>query len=177
MSRVSTVLRATTATALLAGVALLLVPSNVSVTPLGLPELPVVPDAPFGARAQADSLAEDIILYNLFSASRVAPSRRYPASGVPGAPDEDVPGMAAGGGSSPSAGFTPALAGTVVSERPGGSMALLQLTSADATPRLYAVGEGAGGYRVVSIEARSVVLAGPRGRVVLRLPQDKEDNS
>ena len=39
--------------------------------------------------------------------------------------------------------------------------------------RLYAVGDRDGGYRVVSIAPRSVVLAGPRGRVTLRLdPQE-----
>ena len=74
-------------------------------------------------------------------------------------------------------GFTPELIGTAISERPGETKALLRLLSTDPTPRLYAVGDRAGGYSVVSIDPRSVVLAGPRGRVVLRLPEDEESHS
>ena len=75
------------------------------------------------------------------------------------------------------AGFTPELIGTAVSERPGETRALLRLLANDATPRLYSVGDRAGGYSVVSIDARAVVLSGPRGRVVLRLPENEESHS
>ena len=65
----------------------------------------------------------------------------------------------------------PVLLGTVVGGR--GTQALLQLDPLSGPARLYAVGDRDGGYLVVSIAPRSVVLAGPRGRVTLRLdPQE-----
>jgi hypothetical protein len=73
--------------------------------------------------------------------------------------------------------FMPELIGTMVSEKPVDTRALLRLLASDPTPRLYAVGDKAGGYSVVSIDARSVVLSGPRGRVVLRLPENEENHS
>ncbi len=76
-----------------------------------------------------------------------------------------------------SGGFAPVLIGTAVSERPGETRALLQLLESDPTPRLYGVGDRAGGFTVVSIDARAVVLNGPRGRVVLRLPENEESHS
>jgi len=177
MGRAYDVMRVVAIAAFLVGIAFLFGPSGSDVAPLALPELPVVSSAPPDARAHADSLAEDIILYNLFSAARTAPSGRYRGPGF--ATQDDVSGMSPtpGGESMAATSFTPTLVGTAVSERPGETRALLVLDRDDQTPRLYAVGESAGGYRVVSIEARSVELAGPRGRVVLRLPQDMEDNS
>ncbi len=172
MTRANDVMRFTTIAAFVVGVTFLFLPTNTAVSPLPLPESPGVQGSATGARAHADSLAEDIILSNLFSASRTAPARRYAGPGTTADnPDGvDAPEPA-------SMGFAPALLGTAVSETPGATRALLQLDPIDLTPRLYAVGEGAGGYRVVSIEARSVQLAGPRGRVVLRLPQDREEHS
>ena len=73
--------------------------------------------------------------------------------------------------------FTPELIGTAVSSKPGETKALLRLLASDPTPRLYAVGDRAGGYSVVSIDARAVVLSGARGRVVLRLPENEENHS
>lgn len=181
MGRTYDVMRALAIAGFLVGVAFLFGPSDSDVAPLALPDLREVSTAPTDARAHADSLSEDIILHNLFSPSRSAPSGRYRGPGMTtgGAQDGDASGMyaTAGGGSMAGTSFTPSLVGTAVSERPGETRALLVLDPADMTPRLYAVGESAGGYRVVSIEARSVELAGPRGRVVLRLPQDMEDNS
>lgn len=171
MGRANDVMRFLTIAALLVGAGLFLAPVDRDVAGLALPESPAMPALPTGARADADSLAEDIILHNLFSASRTAPTRRYAGPGSIVATDESSgePSMARSS-------FSPALVGTAISDQPGASKALLQLDPADLTPRLFAVGEGAGGYRVVSIDARSVQLAGPRGRVVLRLPQDREDN-
>jgi len=176
MGRGFDVMRAVTIVAFLAGLVFLLWPTDTEVTPLALPQFPSVSAVPPDGRASADSLSEDIILYNLFSPSRTPPSGRNRGTGVASA-DADVSGMFPTGEVMAATGFTPTLMGTAVSERPGATRALLVLDPGDLTPRLYAVGEGAGGYRVVSIEARSVELAGPRGRVVLRLPQDMEDNS
>lgn len=70
------------------------------------------------------------------------------------------------------AGITvPALLGTVVGD--GSVLALLHLSPADQGPRLYAVGERGGRYRVVSITPRAVILHGPQGRVTLRLPDEE----
>jgi hypothetical protein len=172
MTRTNDIMRFATIAAFLAGVAFLFLPANTAVTALPLLESPGVQASVPGARAHADSLAEDIILSNLFASSRTAPSRRYAGPGT------NANYQAGTESAEPaSAGFAPALLGTAVSETPGATRALLQLDPADLTPRLYAVGEGAGGYRVVSIEARSVQLTGPRGRVVLRLPQDREEHS
>ena len=174
MSRIVDVLRVIAFAAFLAGVAVLFAPMSVEVEPLPLPEPASVATMPSGTRANADSLTEDIILYNLFSPSRTAPSRRYAGSSVEvrgQMPDANDAGM------SPAAGFSPVLIGTAVSGRPGETRALLQLIASDPTPRLYAVGDRAGGYSVVSIDARAVVLTGPRGRVVLRLPENEENHS
>ena len=173
MGRMTDVMRVIAVVAALLGLGFMVAPSNVAVAPLALPahsaDTMMTP-----ARVPADSITEDIILYNLFSPSRTAPSRRYTAQSVVnsgGAPDENNYSTA------PSSGFSPVLIGTAVSDKPGGTRALLQLLANDPTPRLYAVGDRAGGYSVVSIDSRAVVLNGPRGRVVLRLPENEESHS
>lgn len=173
MGRLTVIMRMIALAAGLLGLAFMVAPTTVGVTRLKLPEQVVDPAISFPARARADSITEDIILYNLFSPSRTAPSRRYSAQSVAGgeAPGENDESMA------PSSGFSPVLVGTAVSERPGETRALLQLLATDPTPRLYGVGDRAGGYSVVSIDARAVVLNGPRGRVVLRLPENEESHS
>ena len=170
MGRLTDVMRVIAVVAALLGLGFMVAPTTVDVAPLALPahsaDTMMTP-----ARVSADSITEDIILYNLFSPSRTAPSRRYTTQSVVnqgGAPDESV---------APSTGFSPVLIGTAVSERPGETRALLQLLANDPTPRLYAVGDRAGGYSVVSIDSRAVVLNGPRGRVVLRLPENEESHS
>ena len=172
MGRMTDVMRLVAVLAFVVGLGFMLAPTDVDVAPLPLPahsaDTMMTP-----ARLSADSITEDIILYNLFSPSRTAPSRRYTAQSVVnsgGAPD-DNPSAA------PYSGFSPVLIGTAVSDKPGETRALLQLLANDPTPRLYAVGDRAGGYSVVSIDARAVVLNGPRGRVVLRLPENEESHS
>jgi hypothetical protein len=49
------------------------------------------------------------------------------------------------------------------------STALLRLDAGVSEPRIYRVGDRAGGYRVAEIAERSVALIGPGGRVVLKL--------
>ena len=171
MSRVDTVLRGLTVVGLLLGVMFMIAPVNADVTPLDWPKSGETVTVPTMSRSNADSLTEDIILYNLFAPSRTAPSRRY-ASTEGGSNGMDDPGPPP-----TSNGFSPELVGTAVSERAGETRALLRLSASEPGPRLYAVGEKAGGYTVVSIDARSVVLAGPKGRVVLRLPDNEESHS
>jgi hypothetical protein len=124
-----------------------------------------------GGGVDADSLAEEIVIANIFDATRTPPSSRYTppeiADTVAGALAEalmmDTTAVGAGG---------PQLFGTLVGG--DGARALLQFDVADTAPRLYGVGERAHGYRVVSIAPREVVLSGPAGRVVLRLPPEEE---
>jgi hypothetical protein len=174
VERAGTALNVVTIVALATGVAFLFAPAGGSTTPGAMPASAVVVDAPAGARAYADSLAEDIIFHNLFAPSRSAPPRRYAGPGSAGGPEPDDVRMPETG---VGAGFTPVLHGTVVSDQPERAKVLLQLDPTDASPRLYGIGEGARGYTVLSIEPRSVTLRGPRGRVVIRLPENREDNS
>jgi hypothetical protein len=51
----------------------------------------------------------------------------------------------------------------------GDATALLRLDARLSEPRLYRVGDSAGGYRVAEIADRSVTLTGRGGRMVLRL--------
>lgn len=172
MGRMTDVMRVIAVMAALLGLGFMIAPTSVDVAPLALPALGA-DTMMTPARVPADSITEDIILYNLFSPSRTAPSRRYTTQSVVnpgGAPDES-------GTMAPSSGFSPVLIGTAVSEKPGETRALLQLLASDPTPRLYAVGDRAGGFSVVSIDSRAVVLNGPRGRVVLRLPENEESHS
>lgn len=157
---------------LVTGVGFLLAPVNADVEALevGIPSdtIPVAATTRIGA----DSVTEDIILYNLFASSRTAPPRRY--SGASTATQDPGTEMSP---SSLTSSFMPELIGTAVSGKPGETKALLRLLASDPAPRLYAVGDRAGGFSVVSIDARTVVLSGPRGRVVLRLPENEENHS
>ena len=157
---------------LVIGVGFLLAPVNADVEPLAAgiraDSIPVAATT----STSADSLTEDIILHNLFASSRTAPSRRYSGTDVT---SRDVDAEVSA--SSMASSFMPELIGTAVSGKPGETKALLRLIASDPSPRLYAVGDRAGGYSVVSIDARTVVLSGPRGRVVLRLPENEENHS
>lgn len=173
-NRVSDALRWLGVLGLVSGTGFLLAPASAKVESMAIPALADSVPIPVLERSRSDSLTEDIILYNLFSPSRSAPSRRYAAgtaAGVDANPEGSPPSPSLAGG------FTPELIGTAVSERPAETRALLRLLPADPAPRLYAVGDRAGGYTVVSIDARAVVLSGPRGRVVLRLPENEENHS
>jgi hypothetical protein len=119
------------------------------------------------------ALAEDVVLANVFSVRRSPPATRYTppdaisdSSGGVVADPAEVPGDDA------TAAGEPLLLGTVVGPR--GTQALLQLDPYAGTPRLYSVGDRDGGYRVIAISPRSVILAGPRGRVTVRLESKEE---
>lgn len=171
MYRTNDGLRLTSILAVVAGIAFMFAPATSTVLPVVMNT--TVSDVAVNAmaRTRADSLTEDIILYNLFAPSRSAPSHRTTA--MNSATGQDG-GMSAASVTEFSGGFRPELIGTATSDKPGETRALLRLLASDASPRLYAVGDKAGGYSVVSIDARAVVLNGPRGRVVLRLPENEE---
>lgn len=137
---------------------------------------PLAPDAAFAPPALSagvSSLAEDVVLANAFSVRRAPPASRYTPSD---AAVDSSGGMLADPAAppGPSSDFLsgPRLLGTVVGE--GGTQVLLQLDPPSGTPRLYAVGDRDGGYRVIAIAPRSVVLTGPRGRLTLRLESGEE---
>jgi hypothetical protein len=161
----------------IAGAVLLVAPaaSNVASEPLTF-----VPSGDRSVRpldAKADSLTEEIVLANIFSPSRTAPLKRVMPPELTGdSANGMIPDTAAvsSGDTPPAAtdGGIPALYGTIVG--PAGTQALLQLDAASPGPRLYGVGDKAGGYRIVAIAPREVTLAGPKGRVVLRMKQQEE---
>jgi hypothetical protein len=171
-------LNVTALAVVLVGVLLLVLPSTTSLPAVALP-VPAVDDSSVGrpAPAVADSLAEEIVLANLFSPTRSPPLRRVMPPELAG---DSVNGMLADRNDpdsteSAAADTMPAiprLYGTMVGL--DGARALLHLDASSAGPVLYGVGESAGGYRVLSITPREVTLAGPRGRTVLRLPLKEE---
>lgn len=123
------------------------------------------------------TVAEEIVLGNVFSRARRAPPARY----VPPEFTMDSAGGGMGGGNEAAAPSPasegsdgsdfPRLFGTVVGLE--GAKALLQLTSASGA-RLYAAGDRDAGFTVVSVAPRGVVLRGPGGRRTLRLvPEDR----
>ena len=122
-----------------------------------------------------------VVNTNVFSSRRSAPTRRY----VFGEATTSADVMAADVSAATLAGepvdsttastmndAVPHLYGTMLG--PNESTALLRLDARVAEPRLYRVGDRAGGYRVADIADRSVTLAGPSGRVVLRLENSKQ---
>lgn len=155
----------------LAGVAFLALPpalGGVPAEPIPSDGKPVMPQLQPGNAA----LAEDLVLANAFSPRRSPPTSRYTP---PEASLDSSGGMLADslpGDPSESPVAAPLLLGTVVGAQ--GRLALLQLDPFAGAPRLYAEGERDGGYRVVSVAPRAVVLAGPRGRLTLRLDPQEE---
>ena len=136
---------------------------------------PTVPDTTLATPplpAGNPALAEDVVIANVFSPRRTPPTSRY---APPDAAMDSSGGVVADSvPMPPPAGAVsgePSLLGTVVGVH--GTQALLQLDPLGGAARLYSVGDRDGGYRVLSIAPRSVVLAGPNGRVTLRLdPQE-----
>ncbi len=146
-------------------------PASTSVPPLAPAAIEAPATAPPAMPADA---AEEIVLANLFAAGRTPPTTRYlppelamdSAGGMSAA--SEMPPMVPD--SAMLAGDVPRLLGTVVA--PTGPRALLHL-SLTSGPRLYAVGDREGGYTVVSVAPREVVLRGPGGRRTLRLDPEE----
>ena len=172
MRTMRTVLLATAAVSAALGVAFLLLPPAMGDVSTG--SVPTDSVLALPAIAAADpALAEDIVLANAFSARRTPPTSRYtPQDAATDSSDGAVAGSMTMAGAGEALAGEPRLLGTVVGAR--GAQALLQLDPYAGAPRLYAVGERDGGYRVISIAPRTVVLAGPRGRVTLRLDPEEE---
>lgn len=141
---------------------------GVPATPIPSDGKPVMPRLATGDAA----LAEELVLANAFSPRRSPPTTRYTP---PEASLDSSGGMLAdtlAGDPVPPSDALPLLLGTVVGAQ--GRLALLQLDPFAGAPRLYAEGERDGGYRIVSVAPRAVVLSGPRGRLTLRLDPQEE---
>lgn len=125
------------------------------------------------AKAADDSLQlpavdrPSIVAANIFAASRTPPSRRYnPADDQFAEGAEAVPEMNA----VEALQAPPHLFGTVVG--PGGAMALMQSDSANGPGKLFREGERVGIYRLVKINANSVVVSGPSGRLEIQVQRN-----
>ena len=126
--------------------------------------------------------ADRVVKTDVFSSRRSAPSRRYifgeasPSTDVAPTDMSAAPSLAGEPRDSTMASTitdaVPHLYGTMLG--PNESTALLRLDARVAEPRLYRVGDRAGGYRVADIADRSVTLVGPGGRVVLRLEKSQQ---
>ena len=180
LRRVVLGLNAATVLLVVAGVALLFVPTPM---PAGrAPEMVTsaggLPDSIKPAVADLGA-ADRVVRTDIFSSRRSAPARRSTlgeTSDVPGgAPADVTPTALAGEPMDSTAGAVPSTASDVVPHLygtmrgPTESTALLRLDARVSEPRLYRVGDRAGGYRVAEIADRTVTVVGPRGRVVLRL--------
>jgi hypothetical protein len=130
-----------------------------------------VPSSTHSPLAVVDpGVSQVIIKANIFSSARKAPTVRY----SPFAPDADLyappipysePAEAAANLTDEEA--VPKLYGTIIGPR--GAAALMRLDAGQPEARLYLEGERGGAYRVITVSGDSVVLSGPRGRVVLKL--------
>jgi len=179
LRRVVLGLNAATVLLVVAGIALLLVPTPMpagrepaTVASAGeLPDSLEPPVADLGA-------AERVVRTDIFSSRRSAPARRSmfgETSDAGGAPVDMTPTALAGEPMDSTAGAAPSTASDAVPHLygtmmgPTESTALLRLDARASEPRLYRIGDRAGGYRVAEIADRTVTVVGPRGRVVLRL--------
>ncbi|MCU0647706.1 MAG: hypothetical protein MUF00_06905 [Gemmatimonadaceae bacterium] len=128
--------------------------------------------------AAVDTLVTVVIDENIFSATRRAPATRWSAPGLDTAPPPDMPATDSAvstmlpADSAALADPVPALYGTVVGD--GAPRALLRLSPNDGAPRLYGIGDRHGGWRVVAISPRRVVLASRDGSRTVRLPDTEE---
>lgn len=163
-------LRAGGATLATVGVALAVVPPSTHSASVA-PASTAPGSLPASSGIDADSLTVEIIVASIFSPDRTPPATRYTPAGAPG----DSSGMASMTGEPTGMitvpGFEPLLFGTMV--RPTGSFALVQFSMTDAAPRLVRAGDRTGDWRVESIAPREVVVTGPSGRLVLRLPTEE----
>ena len=186
MRRLVLGLNAATVLLVLAGIVVLAVPLPV---PAGrspasvLSSTGALPDTVRQAPAPDLAAADRVVKTDIFSPRRSAPARRSTfgeTAPEPGASPADSMANASpiGGETADSSSAStatdavPHLYGTMLG--PAASTALLRLDATAPEPRLYRVGDRAGGYRVVEIGDRTVTLAGPNGRVVLRLKQPDE---
>ncbi len=153
------------------GLVLLVLPPRVGqdIAPAISEPPPTLPSMPPGDPA----LAENLVLANVFSSRRAPPATRYaPLETATETSGGTVADTTATGAAMDAVVAGPRLFGTLVGGQ--GAQALLQLDASRPGALLYAVGDRDGGYRVISITPRTVVLAGPRGRVTLRIDSEEE---
>jgi len=124
----------------------------------------LVPEAPGN---ESDSLIAVIVNGNVFSATRKAPRVRFLPPGERAAVVEAPPGYGMPSPAVASNDSLPMLSGIVAIN--GERQALLQMTAADESPKLYRINESHAGYRVVQIGPDMVVLASRAGTRTLRL--------
>jgi hypothetical protein len=172
-------LNAATVLLVLAGLVLLAVPFPL---PTARADATVVASTGALPDSVRPTASPDIVKTDIFSSRRSAPSRRYMFGEAPTSADaastdvSTTPSLSGEPVDSTMASTMddaiPHLYGTMLG--PNESTALLRLDARVAEPRLYRVGDRAGGYRVADIADRSVTLVGPRGRVVLRLEKSEQ---
>ena len=182
MRRLVLALNAATVLLVLGGILLLVIPSP---APVG--RVPAVVSLAAGSTADAKlpvadvGAADRVVRTNIFSPRRTAPARRYAFGEPDPEPDASIDAGVAmplenagvdSTGASTAADAVPHLYGTMLG--PLESTALLRLEAGVSEPRLFRVGDRAGGYRVVEIADRAVTLLGGSGRVVLRLPKPEQ---
>lgn len=172
-------LNAATVVLVVIGLLLLVVPTPLpsgGELPTVVASAGAVPDTAVGPVAD-HGVAERVVRTNIFSARRSPPARRFmfgevgdetaesrvDSTTTPLSYGESVDSTMASTAMDP----VPHLYGTMLG--PAGGTALLRLDARISEPRLYRVGDRAGGYRVTDIGDRSATLTGPNGRVVLRL--------
>lgn len=186
MRRLVLGLNAATVLLVLVGIALVVVPTPV---PAGRSPASIqastgtLPDSVRQPPAPDLAAADRVVRTDIFSPRRSAPARRSmygeTAAEPSGLVTDSVTTAAPAGGetadsssASTAADAVPHLYGTMMG--PVDATALLRLDGSVPEPRLYRVGDRAGRYRVVEIGDRTVTLAGPSGRVVLRLKHPDE---
>ena len=178
-------LNAATVLLVLAGLVLLAVPFPLptpSADATVVSSAGALPDSVRQAPTPDVGAGDRVVKTNVFSSRRSAPPRRYmfgeaTPSGDVVATDMSTPPVVAGETMDSTTASTvndavPHLYGTMLG--PNESTALLRLDARITEPRLYRVGDRAGGYRVTDIADRSVTLAGPSGRVVLRMEKSQQ---
>lgn len=172
-------LNAATVLLVVAGILLLVVPSPVPTARAIAPA--VASDSALDSVrpvAFADLGAADrVVRTDIFSSRRSPPSQRSIFGETAQEPDASptdmtvAPALAGEALDSTTASTAndavPHLYGTMLGA--GDATALLRLDARLSEPRLYRIGDSAGGYRVAEIADRSVTLVGRSGRMVLRL--------
>jgi hypothetical protein len=136
----------------LMGLVLRALPSRVE--PPALP--PVVAVSPTPDTLPAPLAKGDLARANPFSPVRAAPAVRYAPRGAATRRPQPAPGQGL------------RLVGTL--QTPSGTVALIDADPAAPGAEMYRVGDQVGDSRLISVDESSVVLQGPLGRRVLRLP-------
>lgn len=140
---------------------------------LALPSMPI-------AVASGDEVTS-IVASNIMSASRQAPASRYVSPDRMGQPEFTMPAAflptpdPATANAESEEDAIPSLYGIVNIE--GTSRALLRLSESDASPVLLREGDKRGAYRVVTIRANAVIVAGPSGQRTLHLSKSARSDS